>query len=467
MKHGAQGDTATSDISGATDAPHHNPEQIRAALRAVLDSPEFDGASRVKAFLEYVVEEYLAGRGDEIRSKTIAEDVYGRSLADGDDPLAIVRVDAGRLRRRLTAYYNGSGSADPMSIHIDPGGYCPRFEVAAPPEDSAPTSPDPAPAPPRKRSRLGLAAAFVAVFVAGGVLAAVITGLTQQDVPAVVETPKAPSTEEELREVLFRLSPAKLQASNLAQDARELMFPALDRSRLTSALSLFDHAILLDPDYYGGHAGAAQIRAILAMITMDQTERGTLLSAAQASAQRAVALAPDKGWSHSAYALAAYVARDCETAWARSEHARRLAPSDVHVQNFYALVALFCGRVDVALETAQEWVNAPQSSHRLGFANVIVASHFYLGNYEDAVDAAFGTIRSGGPVSPLNVAFLTASYTALGAREAAEESRALLTRAWPNYPIGAVVQSLFVDPALQAKLLTTLAEAGLASEPAR
>ncbi|MFC3613792.1 hypothetical protein ACFORG_08485 [Lutimaribacter marinistellae] len=457
-----QGNTRTSDDDAQKNATQIDPQRIRRALKAVLQSPEFDGASRIQAFLQYVVDEYLAGRGDEIRSKTIAEDVYGRTLAQGDDPLAIVRVDAGRLRRRLTAYYDHAGSTDPLRIHVDPGGYCPRFEEQTQPPavDIPPLAPtQPAIYVPVRRIWV------VAAFLIGAAFAAGITSLfvSRSPEPATSFTVATPGNSDEVREALFRLSPARLQASNLAADARELMFPALDRSRLLAALALLEHAILLDPDYFGGHAGAAQIRAILALTATSQTDREALLTQAHHSASRAVALAPSDGWAHSAYALTAYVANDCASALSRSEQARRLGPDDVHVHNFDALIALFCGEIEQALDTAKTWVNDRRSSERLGFGNTIVAAHFFLGQYEAGVEAAFEAIRSGGPVSPLNVAFMAACYSELGKQSSAEESLALLDRAWPGYPLEVIVRSLFVDPALEDRLMDTLTRAGWGS----
>ena len=40
----------------------------------------------------------------------------------------LVRVDARRLRTYLANYYAGPGADDPVRIHMDKGGYAPRFE---------------------------------------------------------------------------------------------------------------------------------------------------------------------------------------------------------------------------------------------------------------------------------------------------------------------------------------------------
>ena len=81
---------------------------------------------RLKDFLAYIVEEEIAGRGEGIRGKTIAQDVYGKDPTEGVDSDNVVRVDARRLRQILDHYYQSSGSGDPVRIHVDTGGYRPR-----------------------------------------------------------------------------------------------------------------------------------------------------------------------------------------------------------------------------------------------------------------------------------------------------------------------------------------------------
>ena len=100
---------------------------IRAHLERVLHSAHFDGSTRSREFLRYVVEEVLAGRGAYLKQAAIAVEVFGRK-PDFDaviDP--IVRVQAGRLRRSLERYYLLSGDVDSMRIELPKGGYAPVF----------------------------------------------------------------------------------------------------------------------------------------------------------------------------------------------------------------------------------------------------------------------------------------------------------------------------------------------------
>jgi adenylate cyclase len=118
------------------------------ALNRVLGSKVFDGAGRARDFLAFIVQETLGGRGGRLKGYAIAVQVFERP-ADFDaqtDPL--VRVEAGRLRRRLAEYYQGEGRDDPLRIELPRGGYTPVFlrhpaqtATAAPVMRATPASP--------------------------------------------------------------------------------------------------------------------------------------------------------------------------------------------------------------------------------------------------------------------------------------------------------------------------------------
>jgi len=113
--------------------PNADAHAVRAHLERVLHSPHFDGSTRSREFLRYVVEEVLAGRSAYLKQAAIAVEVFGRN-PDFDaviDP--IVRVQAGRLRRSLERYYLLSGDADSMRIELTKGSYAPVFVETAMP----------------------------------------------------------------------------------------------------------------------------------------------------------------------------------------------------------------------------------------------------------------------------------------------------------------------------------------------
>lgn len=191
------------------------PDAIRRVLRRILESPAFEASERNRRFLEYVVEETLAGRAGRIKAYCIATEVFGRP-ADFDpqvDP--IVRIEAGRLRRGLDRYYLTAGSADPVRISIPKGSYVPVFAAApaagdeeaggARPDDAKPVPPEKPGASDRPRSfrrhrpALLAAAAALAVVVLAALAwfgaprpaAVPVSGVAHRDGPAIFVLPFA------------------------------------------------------------------------------------------------------------------------------------------------------------------------------------------------------------------------------------------------------------------------------------
>jgi adenylate cyclase len=104
-----------------------SPAEVRTELERILRHTEFQASERLRDFLRFVVGESLAGRADAIKGSRIARRVFDRGEDfDGTrDP--VVRIEAGRLRRRLEHYYFVAGERDPVRIEIPKGGYVPLF----------------------------------------------------------------------------------------------------------------------------------------------------------------------------------------------------------------------------------------------------------------------------------------------------------------------------------------------------
>ncbi len=144
-------------------------DEAVAALNRVLGSEVFEAAGRAREFLTFIVQETLAGRGDRLKGYSIAVHVFERP-ADFDaqtDPL--VRVEAGRLRRRLAEYYQSQGRDDVVRIELPRGGYTPVFVHLG--ADAVPVVKPQAgaPASPRNKSwrPIGAAALVLIVLTAG------------------------------------------------------------------------------------------------------------------------------------------------------------------------------------------------------------------------------------------------------------------------------------------------------------
>jgi len=106
-----------------------SPEVVKDQLNCILSSSDFESTHQLSQFLQFVVEETLAGRADQIKAYTIATSVLGRKSDYDPQADATVRILAGRLRTRLEHYYSQRGKNDPIRISIPKGRYVPFFQL--------------------------------------------------------------------------------------------------------------------------------------------------------------------------------------------------------------------------------------------------------------------------------------------------------------------------------------------------
>jgi TolB-like protein/tetratricopeptide (TPR) repeat protein len=99
---------------------------IRKQLGRILHSVPFQHSQRRQRFLEFIVNETLAGRS--VKGYDVALGVFGRpeTFDPAVDP--VVRVEAGRLREKLREYYGADGQGDPIRIDLPKGTYTPQIE---------------------------------------------------------------------------------------------------------------------------------------------------------------------------------------------------------------------------------------------------------------------------------------------------------------------------------------------------
>ncbi|SLN61999.1 hypothetical protein ROA7450_03236 [Roseovarius albus] len=425
--------------------------EVLEELQTILASTELAGAIRLQSFLRYVTEEELAGRGSFIRAKTIGEDLYGLLSNKGDDPLAVVRVDAGRLRRRLEIYYSKSDNLRTIRIYIDTGGYSPRFEQISPKmtEVSSDASHFGSSLFSKRRLYALASVGCVALFIA------VVFGVNSQQ-----KNMDNVATDAAIRQALFSASPAKLQAKNLSDEARDLMFPAVDRKRLIATLDLFEQSIKLDDEYYAGFAGAGQIYAMMASQMPPSSKRDTFLLQAQEMAERAVDLAPSASWAQSSMAMAAFAGKDCNEALKISKRAISLDPGDIYTLNFDGIISLFCGDFDRAVQVTAPWIGKSELAERLIFRNVAATAEYHRGNFQDTIDLYTAAINEGDPVGALTLAYLAAAHAKLNRNSQTKRNIELLNEAWPTFPLEQFLMSVYTDQSIASDIITTLKEAG-------
>ncbi len=122
----------TADAASSAD-------EVKIALMKVLLSSDFSRAQRMRELLRFLVEQKLAGSQRETHEYAVGIEVFKRNPATYNtcnDP--IVRVQVGRLRDRLRAYYADAGREDPIRFTIPIGSYMPEIALMAPPSLPSP-----------------------------------------------------------------------------------------------------------------------------------------------------------------------------------------------------------------------------------------------------------------------------------------------------------------------------------------
>jgi TolB-like protein len=102
-------------------------QAIREELTKLLTSQIFARSERLGRFLQFTVDQVLAGKQSEIKEYVIGVEVYDRRPSYNPAGDSIVRTEARRLRGKLKQYYEVDGKTDPVRIVFSPGSYIPKI----------------------------------------------------------------------------------------------------------------------------------------------------------------------------------------------------------------------------------------------------------------------------------------------------------------------------------------------------
>ena len=96
-------------------------------LREVIEGDAFKGSHRSGQFLQYIVDQAIAGHFESLKERVIGVELFGRSASydTGDD--AIVRVTASDVRKRLLQHYGKYGATSDFRISLPSGSYIPEI----------------------------------------------------------------------------------------------------------------------------------------------------------------------------------------------------------------------------------------------------------------------------------------------------------------------------------------------------
>jgi hypothetical protein len=119
-------------------------ERTRAYVDRVLSSNTFHSAEGLRRLLRYLADKTLSGEAAGLKEYTIGRDAFGKPASYDPQVDPIVRLQAGRLRHKLSEYYLTDGKDDPFVIQLPKGGFRLSFEPRQPgvaPDSASPGAP--------------------------------------------------------------------------------------------------------------------------------------------------------------------------------------------------------------------------------------------------------------------------------------------------------------------------------------
>jgi hypothetical protein len=104
-------------------------DAVRRQLQRILDNHLFHNSRRYPNLLQFIVEQTLDGKSNDLKERVLGIEVFGRDPHYDTNLDPIVRVTAGEIRKRIAQYYHEPGHEAELRIDLDPGSYVPRFHL--------------------------------------------------------------------------------------------------------------------------------------------------------------------------------------------------------------------------------------------------------------------------------------------------------------------------------------------------
>jgi len=232
------------------------PDRVRHQLERLLASPIFVGSARLRRFLEFVVEKSLAGEGDRLKEYVIGIEVFDRDAQYDPRVDSIVRVEAARLRSKLSEYYQGEGRDDAVVLTLPKGGYSPviRLEERVVAQPPAPADLAAAPAvatavrSPARTKRVVVGAALLLAVVAAWFAVDAPWRGRGEDTPRVAVLPFESYSGDEATRVLADRLTYGVTAKLVGAGTLEVIASTTSRQVASTSSRLHDVAAALDAD---------------------------------------------------------------------------------------------------------------------------------------------------------------------------------------------------------------------------
>ncbi len=105
-----------------------DPSAARGQIERIIASKTFEGSDVHRRLLHYLAEKSLAGEADRLKEYTIGLEAFAKPPTYDPKHDSIVRLQVGRLRQKLAAYYQSEAAGDPLLVNVPKGAFKLTFE---------------------------------------------------------------------------------------------------------------------------------------------------------------------------------------------------------------------------------------------------------------------------------------------------------------------------------------------------
>src|SRR5260370_870462 len=264
-------------------------ETVRAQINRLVESKSFETSEVHRRLLQYLAEKSLTGEAERLKEYTIGLEAFSKPPSYDPKHDSIVRLQVGRLRQKLSTYYQTEANGDPVLVSLPKGAFKLNFEVYQPPDQARQTPPDSS----RRVLLLGVALAVVALWAIAATIFSVRAARTTAVDPWTPELEALwePMLQSNRSTVVCLGTPLFVRFPNLGflRDPKVNDWADIEKSeRLTETRKLLGGKEIL-PSYNFTGAGEASAAFVLARLLSTRKNDLRLTRSSIVSWQRVIA----------------------------------------------------------------------------------------------------------------------------------------------------------------------------------
>jgi hypothetical protein len=114
-----------------SDAANPNDAATELQIERILHSETLRSSEALRRLFRYLADKTLDGQADQLKEYTVGIEGLGKPATYDPRQESIVRIQAARLRQKLSEYYHGEGKLDPIVVELPKGHFKLRFGTGA------------------------------------------------------------------------------------------------------------------------------------------------------------------------------------------------------------------------------------------------------------------------------------------------------------------------------------------------